>query len=156
MSELFGNRQKQSAVVLALILIAIFWRMGASGPDDPETVVTEAVKALVEAAEKEDLDPFRTWLSDQVQDSSGRGKEEIVKTLFGIFFRYRNIRLNQVSLTVDQGTNPDVLTARLVLLMGADTPLPTDKGSFRLTFRREEDTWRVFDIDWEDGAQYGL
>lgn len=155
MSEVFGNRQKQSLVVFLLLLGGIIYT-SMDREQDGEAVVKEAVRELVSAAEDEDLDPFREWLSDDVKDSSGRSKEEIVKTLFGIFFRYNNISLTEATLNVQTQTNPDIITAQLTLLMGASTPLPSDKGSFVLTFRNEADGWRVWEIEWEDGAQYGL
>lgn len=155
MSDLFGNRQKQSLAILAMIVIAIIVvPMWNRDPDSPETQVRTAVQTLVKAAEKEDMGPFRELLSQKVKDSNGRSREEILKTLFAIFFQYKQIKLTQVNLDIVTGTQPDVITANLTLLMGASSPLPSDKGNFVLTFRKEDDTWRVWEIDWEDGAQY--
>jgi len=154
LSELFGNRQKQSLVVFLLLLVGIIYSSMRKGESDPEVIVTRAVEELVQAAEDGDLGPFRKWLGDDVQDGSGRSKEEIVKTLFGIFFTYKNIILNTVSLDVQTATNPNIITAQLVLLMGANAPLPSDKGNFLLTFRFDGSDWRVWEIEWEDGAQY--
>ncbi len=155
MSELFGNRQKQSLVILGLIILAgVFVPMWNKGDAEPEEQVRQAIQRLVEGAESGDLDPFKELLSQQVKDSQGRNREEILKTLFAIFFQYKNIKLTEVSLKIVSGTQTDVMTANLSLLMGSSTPLPTDKGDFSLTFRREDGTWRVWEIEWEDGAQY--
>ncbi len=155
MSELFGNRQKQSLVILALIIFAgVFVPMWNKRDSSPEDQVRKAVRRLIAGAEAGDTGPFKELLSEQVKDSQGRNRDEILKTLFAIFFQYKDIKLTEVSMQIVSGTQDDVLSVNLSLLMGASSPLPSDKGDFSLTFRREDGTWRVWEIDWEDGAQY--
>lgn len=153
--ELFGPRQKQSLFILLLFIAGIAFMEWNKDPGNPETIVANHVKAMVEAAENEDMDPFKEILSDQVKDHAGRDKKEILKTLFGLFFRYKNIGLTIGNLEVIQNTNPDLVDVQMVLLMRGDASFP-DKGNFQLTFRREGNAWKLWEVEWGDATQYGL
>jgi hypothetical protein len=152
--KLFGNRQKQSLFVLALMILGIIYMSTRTSPDSPSGQVRAAVEAMVKGAEERSIKPFKKYLSEDVKDSQGRGKEEMLRILRGIFFRYQKVSLEVLSLDVETQTNPDIITAELLLLM-SDTPLPKDKGNFVLTFRNEGE-WRVWEVDWEDAAGYGM
>ncbi len=153
MSEWFGSRQKQSLVVLLLLLAGILYVSRSRDQDSPEAQVRAAIAEMVEGAEKRSIAPFKKHMSEKIQDEAGRGKDELLDTLRLIFFRHQTISLHLVSLEVADNTNPDIMSADLILLM-SETALPTDKGNFFLTFRREGDTWRVWEIQWRDG--YGM
>jgi hypothetical protein len=154
MSDWFQNRQKQSLVILLLLVAGIIYTSTrGSDPESPEGQVRKAINELVEAAEQRDLDPFRKHLSEDVQDEQGRGKQDLLNTLRMIFIRHQKISLSLLNLNVDNNTNPDIISASLTLLMG-DTAIPTDKGNFFLTFRREGDTWKVWEVEW--GTGYGI
>lgn len=154
-TELFGPRQKQSAFVLLLFIAGIAFMEMNKDPGDPETIVSNHIKTLVKAAEDEDMDPFKEILSESVRDHGGRDKEAILKTLFGMFFRYKNIGLTIGDLEVEQGTNADVVNASMVLLMRGDASFP-DKGDFSLTFRREGNEWKLWEVNWQDATKYGM
>lgn len=154
MSEKFGNRQKQSAVVLILMLAGIAYMSWVQEDLSPESQVRQIVQVLIAAGEAGNVAPFRKHLSEQVEDHEGRDKQQIVQILRALFFRYKNIQLQELGLDVAGGTNPDVITARLSMLMGNETFVPTEKGNFILTFRREGDVWRIWQIDWKDATKY--
>lgn len=153
MSEVFGARQKQSLVVLLLFIAGMFYMSNRENPESPEAQVRAAIEEMVRGAEKKDIDPFKKHLSEEVQDEQGRNKEVLLNTLRVIFLRHPRISLNLLDLDVAGGTNPDVIKASLTLLM-SETALPTDKGNFFLTFRREGDTYRVWELRWDGGYGY--
>ena len=154
MSEpLFGRRQKQSLFILLLMIVGIIYMNRCSSPDSPEAKVKAAIREMVEGAEKKDIDPFEKHISVNVQDEQGRGKTELLNTLRLIFLQHPRISLSLLSLNVAGNTNPDVISADLTLLMG-ETALPSDKGNFFLTFRREGDEWRVWEVKWGEGYGY--
>jgi len=147
----FGRRQKQSAVVLALMLAGVVYMSMRGGDDSPKGQVTRAVKAMVAGAENKDIGPFREYFSENVRDESGNDKQALLNILRGIFLRHSNISLSLVSLDLQDNTNPDLISASLTLLMG-ETVLPTDRGNFFVTFRREPDgVWRVWEVRWQGG-----
>ena len=150
---LFGRRQKQSLFVLVLMIVGMIYMNRCSTPNSPEAQVKDAIREMVEGAEKKSIAPFEKHLSDNVQDEQGRGKKELLNTLRLIFLQHPRISLSLMSLNVEDNTNPDVISADLTLLMG-ETPLPSDKGNFFLTFRREGDTWRVWEVKWGEGYGY--
>ncbi len=154
MNSLFGDRQKQSLVVLVLMIAGLIY-MANRGPGEqsPEGQVRKAIQALVTGAEDKDIGPFETYLSVEVKDEQGRGKDEILNIMRLIFFRHPAISLSLLDLEVADNTNPDVLSASLTLLMG-ESPIPSDKANFFLTFRREDNTWRVWEIRWDGGYGY--
>lgn len=155
MSTWFQERQKQSLLVLLLLIAASIFYFRRSSGDDPEELVERAVREMVVAVEKKDLGPFRKYLSEEVRDERGRSKREILRVLRLIYMQNPKISLTIVDLEARDGTNPDRIGADLTLLMG-DSFIPDDKGNFRLTFRREEDgAWRVWEVYWRDGSQYG-
>jgi len=147
--------QKKIVLAVAIVLVALTWWSLQPEPGSPEAICRGAVEELIAAAEAREIGPFREWISEEVQDESGRDKRQIIMLLRGIFLRYQNISLTTVSLNVDRGTNPDLVDARLTLFM-SESALPQDKGSFELTFRREGSSWRIWQLAWEEGAVYGL
>ena len=154
MKNWFDNRRKQTIAVFLLVLAGIIYSSLRSPPGSPKAVVEQAVKEMVEGAENRELGPFKKHFSEEIRDEQGRNKTQMLAILRGIFFRYKTISLSVVSLEAERGTNPDTYYADLTLLMG-DSLIPTDKGQFRLTFRREGNKWRVWEADWGDGAAYG-
>ena len=154
MKEWFQERQKQSLVVFLLLVAAIVYTtLRSNDPDSPEGQVRMVIKDLVAAAENRDIGPFERHLSEDVQDEAGRNKEAILNTLRLLFLRHQTITLNLVRMSVDDNTNPDIISASLTLLMG-ETMVPNDRGNFFLTFRREGDRWKVWGVEWEHGYGY--
>lgn len=150
-AELFGPRQKQSLVVFLLVLAGIVfvsWPQGDQG--DAETQINRAFEEMVAAAEKKDLDAFKKHLSDDIKDEQGRGKQAMLFMLNTIYKRHPSIHLNIIDVTIYDGTSPDVRETTLDLLMG-ETPVPTERGSFSVTFRNEGGTWRVWQAKWNGG-----
>ncbi|MDJ0835980.1 MAG: nuclear transport factor 2 family protein [Acidobacteriota bacterium] len=155
MKQFVDSPRKIAVIAAALLLIWMTWYALQPEPGSPEAVCKKAVEELVAAAEARNIKPFRKWLSEEVQDESNRDKQQILRVLKGIFLRYPNISLNILSLKVSQDTNPDLVHADLDLFM-SDTALPQDRGKFNLTFRREGGTWRIWQLEWQEGANYGL
>ncbi len=153
MSEVFGKRQKQSLFVLLFFIAGMIYVSWREDPASPEAQVKAAIEDMVKGAEKKDIDPFKKHLSDQVQDEQGRNKDALLNTLRVIFLRHPRISLNLLSLDMADNSNPDIISADLTLLM-SETALPTDKGNFFLTFRREGNAWRVWEIKWDGGYGY--
>lgn len=149
--ELFGNRQKQSFFVLILMIAGIIYTVSRQNAQKtPEGIVKAAVEEMVEAAQKKKIAPFKEHLSEQVRDDSDHGKEEMLNMMRGIFLRHPKISLQIFALDVKTGTNPNVISVSLTLLM-SEGPLPTDKGTFDITFRNENGQWRVWEVAWRDG-----
>jgi len=153
MSELFGRRQKQSLFVLLFFIAGMIYVSMKQDALSPEAQVRAAIDDMVRGAEEKDLDPFKKHLSEQVQDEQGRNKDVLINTLRLIFIRHPHISLHLLDLNVSDSTNPDVISSSLTLLMG-ETLLPSDKGNFFLTFRREGDVWRVWELRWDGGYGY--
>ncbi len=152
MSAWFQERQKQSLVILILLAAGVIYlSMRGSGDNTPRSQVERAIKAMVKGAENKNIGPFREYFSENVRDESGNRKQDLLNILRGIFLRHKNISLSLVSLDIQDNTNPDIISASLTLLMGENI-LPTDRGNFFATFRREEDgAWRVWEIRWQGG-----
>ena len=154
MKEWFGRRQKQSLFVLAFMIAGIsYYTCRTKTPDSPEAVVRGIIKTLIAAAEDRDLGPFKTYLSDQVTDENSRHKDELLTILRGIFFTHKKIRLTTLEIDITPNTNPNLMQARIVVLM-SETTLPTDRGEFFTTFRNEKDGWRITEVRWGEG--YGI
>jgi len=154
MNDWFGPRQKQSLFVLVLLAAGIGYYTCKSQPaGSPEAIVRGIVKTLIEAAEERDLEPFKTYLSDQVTDENGRTKDELLTILRGIFFTHKKISLTTLQIDITPNTNPNLMQAHIVVLM-SETTLPTDRGEFFTTFRKEGDGWRITEVNWGEG--YGI
>jgi len=148
----FGRRQKQSLVVLILMVLGIvFYSQRQS--DDPESAMRQVIKDLVGAAESKDIGPFKRHLSEQFKDDRGRRKPEVLGIMRAIFLRHPKISLNIASMRFQDSSDPMVRELELTLLM-SETSLPTDKGMFWITFRQEGTDWRVWEVVWEDGYGY--
>ncbi|CAM2006679.1 hypothetical protein [Acanthopleuribacter pedis] len=150
-SELFGPRQKQSLVIFLFIvagLVFVGWPSADQG--DANTQINRAFEEMVAAAEKHELDAFKKHLSDDIKDENDRGKQAMLYMLNTIYKRHPKVYLSIIDVTIYDGTNPNVKEATLELMMG-ETPVPTDKGSFNVTFRNESGTWRVWEAKWNGG-----
>lgn len=150
-SEVFGPRQKQSLVIFLFIVAGIVfvgWPSGDNG--DAETQINRAIEEMVESAENHQLEAFQKHLSSDIKDEENRDKRAILFILRSIFKRHADIHLNIIDVTIYDGTNPDVKEATLEMMMG-ETPVPTDRGSFNLTFRNESGTWRLWQVEWNGG-----
>ena len=154
MSTWFQNRQKQSLLVLALLMAGLVYVSYCGGPPSaPRERVSAIVDELVSAAEKKNLGPFKKHLSEEIRDESGRGKKELLDLLRLIFLRHSKISLTVLSKQVEENTNPSIFDVSLSLLM-SESLLPTDRGEFFLTFRKEGDAWRIWALKWGEG--YGF
>lgn len=155
MTNLLDTPQKKIvAAVAVVLLIGVYFSLKPS-PGSPEAICEEAVREMVKGAKDRSTAPFKKWLSEDVRDDQNRDKREMLRILQGIFLRYPNIELNIISLRAQQDTNPDVVNVDLSMFM-SDTALPQDKGDFFLKFRREGSNWRAWQIEWSEGAGYGL
>jgi len=154
MKDWFGPRQKQSLFVLVFMLAGIaYMTCRNERQDSPEAKVRAIVQELVSAAESKDLGPFKKYLSEQVTDESGRKRDELLNVMRGIFFSHKKISLTLVSLDIATNTNPNLIDARVVVLM-SETLLPTEKGDFLVGFRKEAAGWRIWEVKWGEG--YGI
>lgn len=154
MKEVFGRRQKQSLLVLVFMLTGIAYMTLKNRPDDtPEAAVKKIVHTLIEAAEEKNLGPFKTYLSEKATDENGRNKEELLNLMRGIFFAHKKIGISLIALEVTPNTNPTMADASIVVLM-SENILPTDKGEFFISCRKEEDGWRIWEVRWGEG--YGI
>jgi len=154
MSNPLHSPVKLAIIALVVVLLVLSWISLKPEPGTPEVVVEDTVRELVAAAEARNLKPFRHHLSENVKDGADNSKKEILRLLQAIFLRNNTISLTILGLTVEKDSNPEILHVTLVLLMG-NTPIPEDKGTFEFTFRREGD-WKVWEMKWQDGVQYGI
>ena len=150
--EWFQERQKQSLVVLLLLIAGIFYA-SRNQDQSAEAQVKTAIKDMIEAAETKNIATFKKYFSEEIRDEQGRSKEDILNTLRVIFLRHQKISLHLIELDVQDSSNPDIISTNLALLM-SETAVPTDKGNFSLTFRREGDVWRVWEVKWQGGYGY--
>ncbi len=150
---IWTNRQKQSAVVLAIFLAGIIYMSQKSDPGSPDVIIKTALREMVSGAESKDLDAFKLHLSDDFRDESGRSKTDVLNVIRAIFLRHPSISLNVMTLDVQESSNPLIYEAQLVLLMSEST-LPTDKGEFFLSFREEQGQWRLWSARWGDVYGY--
>jgi len=148
--NVLARRDVQIAIFVVVGVIGLIWVLRPD-PRSPEERIRAAIEAMVEGAENHDLDPFRDYLSEQLKDQSGLGKQDVLNRLRVLFLRHPSIHLQILSLEVS-GSSNQVKNVFLELLMSS-TSFPQDKGNYDIVFRLEDDTWRVFSLDW--GSGYG-
>ena len=153
MSTWFQQHQKQSLFVLLFLIAGMAYVSLRKPADTPAAQVERIVRELVAAAEDKNLKPFRKYLSEEVRDDQGRGKKEILNILRAIFFRHGRISLSLIHLDVVESAGSQVFSADLSLLMGEQI-VPTEKGNFFVTFRRQDGQWRVWEVKWDQGYGY--
>lgn len=154
MKELFGQRQKQSLAVLVFMLAGIaYMTLRNQTPDTPEGAVRRIVQELIKGAESKDLGPFKKYLSENVKDENGRNREELLTVMRGIYFSHKKISLSLMNLEITTHTNANIVDTHIEILMG-ESILPTEKGDFIASFRKEPEGWRIWEVKWGQG--YGI
>ncbi|PIE02423.1 MAG: hypothetical protein CSA81_07090 [Acidobacteria bacterium] len=142
----------QFAALTFLVLIGVIYWRATVRELSPEEKVRVAIDAMVEGAERRELDPFEEYLSDAIKDQAGQGKQEILHHLRILFLRHREIHLSIRALEIE-GTGQQTRSAKMYLLMSS-TLIPQNEGLYNLTFQNENGEWRLWQMDWGEG--YGV
>lgn len=151
-----SERKNQGILVGALVLIAFgYYTVNQEPMDlrDPTTIAEENLNTLLDAARNREVSPFEELLSDQVTDDSGRSKDDLLKILRLLFFRHQSVYLNVLDMQSRETIDDQQVVVSFTMLMG-EQAVTVEKGSFEVTFSREDTKWRVTAVKWGNGYGY--
>jgi hypothetical protein len=140
---------------IALVLASLMLVIGCSKTDAPEAQVRAAIAGAVAAAEKKDIGPLKSLVSDKYADSQGQDKRAVEAVLRFYFLRNQSIHLLTRTSSV---TLPEKDRAQAVVYVGmAGQPvanvdelerLRADLFRFEITFVKEGGDWRAVSAEW--------
>ena len=148
----------QSIAIRMILLAAALICAGCGSSDSPEQQVRTVLEQMETAAEARDVGELMEHISEDYRDSNGLGPQEAARYVRGYFIANQSIHL----LTrVEDITFPIADEARAKVLVGmvgreaATTNDSSDWGDlaadiyqFEITFRREDEQWKVSFARW--------
>lgn len=127
--------------------------IACSGADSPDTQVRKSIAAIEEAAEQRDVGAVTKHLSEQVHDAYGRNPRELAQYLRGYFIANQSIHLLTRINSLDFPTQEEARAQVTVAMVGREADesnawnVAGDIHDFDVTFRRENDAWKVIYFD---------
>ncbi len=120
---------------------------------DPERELREAVAAMARAVEAREPGVFLDFVSDDFTRESGAfGRQDVKRTLAGIYLRNEKIHL--ATVVTDVTIEGDRARVKLRVVATGGAGLLPERGQtweFDSAWRRDGGRWKVFNAEWTEG-----
>jgi hypothetical protein len=127
--------------------------LAACSSADPDEELRALIAAAEAAAEARDTGHFRSLLSDDYVDASGRRKQQLIDMIRGYFFVNSSVevvnRIEEVTLAGDDAA--EIVLQSGMLGRGGGGLLDLDGKLYRIELElvRESGDWTIIGADWE-------
>ena len=127
--------------------------LAACSRSDPERELRDTIAAMAKAIESREPGAFLDSVADDFTRESGAfGRQDVKRTLAGIYLRNEKIRL--AAVVTDVRLEGDRARARVRVVATGTTGLLPERGQsweFDSAWRRDGGRWRVFNAEWREG-----
>ncbi len=144
----------QRASMTVLFVMVLFFLAGCHRTTDQDRI-KQVVVDVQKAAEEKNIKKITSSLSKTYSDPQGFTYDTIKGYLLGYFFRHQTVHVYITNLEAAAELNAGSAAFQAVLTGGDGTGtvadvLPGSLGlySFEVTFRKEDDSWKVTSARW--------
>lgn len=138
-----------------LVLLLTCAIAGCSDSDSPEAQIRKTIDAMEHAAEERSVSGVAEHISPQFRDANSRDANELSQYIRGFFVANQSIHLLTRVGTIEFPTNDEAQAQITVAMVGREGDeanawnLAGEIYDFDVTFRREDDEWKVIYAKWK-------
>ena len=138
-----------------LVLLLTCALAGCGDSDSPEAQVGKTIDAMEHAAEERSVSGVAEYISPQFRDANSRDANELSQYLRGYFIANQSIHLLTRLNNLEFPTADEARAQITVAMVGREADaanawnLAGEIYDFDVTFRREDDEWKVIYAKWK-------